>query len=86
MKTKLPLKITSVAEAEAFYRALVINHEAFHPEDDAFEIVWKEVEISSEEKLQLNKLNDDVYSLPEMEMYPKNKWDPCGFIMKITEA
>lgn len=42
MKTKLPKRITSKVGAVAFLTSLHTNGEAFHPEDDAFKIVWQD--------------------------------------------
>jgi len=42
MKTTLPKRITSRVGAKAFLTELERNGEAFHPQDDAFQIVWKD--------------------------------------------
>lgn len=80
MKTKLPAKIASLTEAEMFLEQLYINNESFHPEDDAFEIVWRGKTPSKKELKQLNNLMADIYNLPETE---SGKFDPCGFLLDI---
>lgn len=83
MKTKLPKHITSREEAESLLYDLYNNGEQFHPEDDPFDVEWETAEVSQEEKQQLKVLMDDIYNLPEMADYPKNKWDPCGYLLDL---
>ncbi len=80
MRTHLPEAITSVEEAKAFLQALCTNNEAFHPEDDAHDIVWGSCPHATEEECDLlNKLMGDIYDLPDVP----EKFDPCGFLIDI---
>lgn len=80
MKTNLPQAINTVPEAEAFLEQLYINNEVFHPEDDAFDIRWGTTTVSDAEKTQLNKLTDEMYSLPEIDT---NEFCPCGYSLQL---
>lgn len=75
MKTVLPENITTIAQAEEFLKALYINGESFHPEDDAHDVLWA-VEPTSAECDQLNKLMEDIYALP-------GNFDPCEYILHL---
>lgn len=87
MKTLLPQSIDTIEEAKAFLRKLHLNGEAFHPEDDAHEIVW---ECSSaptiKEQKQLNKLMVDIYTLPgNKDKHPLQfAFDPCDFLLWLN--
>ena len=85
MKTKLPKAINSVDEAKAFLTDLHNNNEAYHPEENAHEILWDGVHASEAECDKLNKLMDDIYSLPELDNYPNVEWDPCGFLLDLNK-
>ena len=84
MRTSLPSEITSGEEATSFLTELYNNNEDFHPEDDAFDIIWQTTEVSDDEKTQLNKLMNDIYSLPEA-WSPQNPegFDPCAVLMDL---
>lgn len=92
MKTTLPVSINTVGEAKAFLAELYTNGESFHPEDDAHDILWNEVEVSPAEADQLNALMSMIYELPECT--PKHDgeiglymdFDPCGYILDIHNA
>lgn len=75
MRTKLPDSIKTVEEAKMFLAELVSNNEEYHPEDDAMEVEWIMAEVSQDERMQLNKLMDDIYDL--------NAIDPCEFIVDL---
>lgn len=78
MKTTIPSAITTQAEAEIFLTNLCINGENFHPEDDAHDIEFlnldEEERPTVEQCDQLNKLMDDIYNLP-------GDFCPCAFIL-----
>ena len=84
MKTKLPTSIQSVKEATDFLTELHHNNESYHPEDDAFDVIWSTCEVSDSEKHHLNRLMDDIYSLPEI-WTPENQggFDPCAILMDL---
>jgi hypothetical protein len=84
MKTNLPESITSVEEATRFLTELFNNNEAYHPEDDAFDIVWQSVNPTEAEKRQLNKLMNQIYDLPEAwSPQNPNGFDPCAVLMDL---
>lgn len=86
MKTQLPEAITSVDEATRFITELYNNNESFHPEDDAFDIIWETTEVSDTEKHQLNKLMNDIYNLPEAWSKDNPEgFDPCAVYMDLLE-
>lgn len=85
MKTTLPASITSIDEAKQFLTDLHNNNESFHPEDDAFDIYWQTTEVSDEEKELLNKLMNDIYSLPEAwSRTNPDGWCPCGYLNDLN--
>lgn len=43
MKTTLPTAINTIEEAKTFLTELNTNGEAYHPEDDAHDIIWDDV-------------------------------------------
>jgi len=77
MKTQLPAEIKTIEAAQFFLTELLENEELFHPEHDAHDIVWTGEIPSSSERDQLNKLMDDIYQLED--------FDPCGFLIKLTD-
>lgn len=87
MKTVLPEAIKTKAEAEQFLTDLVNNKEAFHPEDDAHDIVWQSGETPTfEECEQLNKLMEDIYKMPGndgSQLAPF--FCPCEFILSLDK-
>lgn len=90
MRTTLPAAITTVGEAKAFLAALYCNNEQYHPEDDAHDVLWEDVDVTDEEANQLNKLMEDIYALHECT--PKRDdegilymdFDPCGFLLDLN--
>lgn len=87
MKTALPDSIKTVEEAKAFLTALHSNSEAFHPEDDAHDILWDLENVPTyEECEQLNKLMDDIYNLPGNDGKHDNSiaFCPCGFLLDLN--
>ena len=87
MKTNIPSQITTVEEAKVFLTDLHKNGETFHPEDDAHDIIWEEVEVSDEEKDALNNAMIDIYNLPGNDGKHDNsiEFDPCGFLLGLRE-
>jgi hypothetical protein len=71
MKTQLPDKISTEAEAKTFLLLLLKNGESFHPEDDANQLANSL--FSKEEGDKLNELMQQIYAL--------NTFDPCAFIL-----
>lgn len=84
MKTKLPEAITTVEEAKAFITDLFNNGEGYHPEDDAFDVIWTSSNPTIVEKMQLNKLMADIYDLPGNEDYRNMVFDPCGLFCDLS--
>jgi len=76
MKTKIPEKIETKEEAEAFLLELHRNGEAYHPDDDAHEILWKDADVSKKDRNALNKTMDQIYALGV---------DPCEILCDINE-
>lgn len=77
MKTQLPEEITTIEAAETFLTDLHNNGEAFHPEDDAHEIIWHlETPPTAAECDQLNKLMEDIFKL--------DGFDPFEILMKLS--
>lgn len=63
------------------------NSEAFHPEDDAHDILWDLENVPTyEECEQLNKLMDDIYNLPGNDGKHDNSiaFCPCGFLLDLN--
>ena len=84
MKTKLPKEILTIQQAKSFLFHLFNNAEAYHPEDDAFDVLWLNCpEPSEQEKIQLNKLMDDIYALPGNNSAKDMAFDPCGYLIDI---
>lgn len=93
MKTKLPESITTVDEAKAFIKELYDNGEAFHPEDDATDIIWdlpSNQVPTLEECVKLNELMTAIYALPECKLkhrqpnsIPYMDFDPCGYLSDL---
>ena len=69
MKTNLPSAINTIEEAETFLRVLHENGEAFHPDDNAHDIVWCTSAPSRKELEQLNKLMSDISRLKDFDEY-----------------
>lgn len=83
MKTNLPYQITSIQEAKDFLTELHHNGEAFHPEDDALDIVWRGDDPETWELYRLNALMKDIYNLEGNEDPQNMIFDPCGFLLDL---
>lgn len=87
MKTILPNAINTIDEAKQFLNELYKNKEAYHPEDDAHDVIWnsvpKEEWPNPIECDQLNKLMDDIYGLKGNEDHMNMELDPCGYLMDL---
>lgn len=85
MKTILPKSIETIADAKKFLTELQKNGEAYHPEDDATTVVWQTAKPTRKECKQLNKLMQDIYSMPEnyRHMNQPIPFDPCAFLHEI---
>jgi hypothetical protein len=84
MRTRLPLRIDTVEEAKEFLTDLYNNGEAYHPEDDAHDIIWVGTEVSMFEKDRLNELMQNIYDLPcNSDRYPDLGFDPCEHINEM---
>ncbi len=90
MKTNLPKEIKTVEQAKVFLTELYKNGEAYHPEDDATDIVWnlpEQQHPTHAEAVQMNKLMQDIYNLPgNKDKYPNLEFDPCEVIMDLWQA
>lgn len=88
MKTPLPKEIKTVEQAKEFLKSLHENGEDYHPEDDAFEVVWNMPEQDTpneQERDQLNKLMEDIYNLPGNDGGHDNSiaFDPCSYLLEL---
>lgn len=83
--TKLPAEIKTIEAARAFLSELNKNGEAYHPEDDAHEVDFLNLDEDSRptdhERDQLNKLMADIYALPGNENPPHLTFDPCQYLL-----
>jgi len=74
MKTTLPNKIETVEEAKKFLTDLYNNNEAFHPDDNAHDIIWPDKPNPSKEELdKLNELMEACYKV----------CDPCEILVNL---
>lgn len=76
MTTVLPPNIITINQAKNFLKALYDNGEAFHPEDNANDVLF-EMEVTAQERALLNKLMDDIYNLED--------FDPCDYLNNLIE-
>jgi hypothetical protein len=84
MKTTLPAAINTIGEAENFLTSLHNNNEAFHPEDDATDLVGDLFTQSEGE--QLNKLMNDIYNLEGNNgNHATPIFDPCEFLLSLSK-
>lgn len=85
LKTRLPEAIKTQEQAEAFLKELSDNKEVFHPEDDATDIEFDGIVVTQRQRLQLNKLMNDIYNIDGNNGDHANpKFDPCEFIIKLN--
>ncbi len=87
MKTKLPAHITTVQRSIYFLTELHNNSEAYHPEDDATDIIWNMPDDqlpTQAECEQLNVLMSDIYALPGNESVQSMVFDPCELLLKLS--
>jgi len=77
MKTNLNLILETPGQAAAWLIELVKNGEDFHPDDDAFSIVWSCDEPTDDEKSQLNSLMNAVHGLVS---------DPCQIMIDYEKS
>jgi hypothetical protein len=79
MKTNLDRTITNEYEAVQLLAELWRNGEAFHPEDDAHDIVWNGVKVPPTEAEcdQLNRLMEEIYTNTDV--------DPCEILLDLDE-
>ena len=75
MKTTLPDKILNEGQAIAFLTALHDNNEAFHPQDDANDVIWNTCKPTRKERDKLNDLMEQCYKLPG--------FCPCGVLVDL---
>lgn len=81
MLTNIPESITTLQQAKDYLTELYNNCESYHPEDNAFSIVWGSTNPTEAEMHQLNKAMSDIYKLTET---PEGKWfDPCEFLVLL---
>ncbi len=86
MKTTLPTRINTVAEAQAFLKELYTNGESFHPEDDALNIDWDcDPRPTVDEQFRLNLLMEDIYNLSGNDGRHSGKmiFDPCTCLLEL---
>jgi len=83
MKTKLPLRITTIKQAKAFLTELYNNDESFHPEDDATSLSGDP--FTKKEGKKLNGLMNDIYNLPGNDGHHHGGilFCPCGFLLSL---
>lgn len=83
MKTILPAGIGTVEQAKALLTDLHANGEAFHPEDDATDLVTDV--FTQEEGESLNALMLDIYNLPGNDGRHVGilAFDPCEFLIEL---
>jgi len=85
MKTNLPQKVTSVAEAKVLLAELFLNGESFHPEDDASQLTGDI--FTKEEGDKLNELMEQIYNLDGNNGNHANpKWDPAAYLNELDET
>ena len=75
MKTGLNIEIRTDQDAEDFLIALVINKEEYHPEDNAHDILWNDVE-NPPTAVECDKLNELMG-----QIYANCSIDPCEIIL-----
>ena len=73
MKTNLNRTIENEEEAKAFLQDLIDNNEAYHPDEDAQDIIFQEAEVTQKEAHRLNVLMGQVF---EVEGF-----DPYGYLI-----
>lgn len=76
MKTILPNQIKNAEQARVFLSNLNNNDELYHPEDNAFDVVWDEGTPEKKELTQLNKLMAEVH---------EHLNDPCAFCLTLPD-
>jgi hypothetical protein len=83
MKTELPDGINNVEEAKIYLDQLILNEEIYHPEEDAFDIVWRNEQPTEQEAILMNKLMYDIYNLPQCQTDADGEmeFDPCAYII-----
>lgn len=83
MKTKLPNYISTLDEAKVYLEELCKNGEAYHPDDDATQIVWDKgiKEPTMDEAIKMNSLMDQVW-----DVALSNDFDIYTFIMEKWDA
>lgn len=65
----IPEKISTIVQAENFLFTLVKNGYAFHPDDNAHDINWQDVEPPTPDECQrLNKAMAQCCALPGMDV------------------
>ena len=76
MKTTLPEKIETIEVAKTFLAELMKNNEAFHPHDDAHQIMWEtSPRPTKEDCKKLNTLMSQINDLPD--------FDPCEYLLSF---
>lgn len=86
MKTELPLYIKTVPQAKKLLIELHSNNESYHPEDDANDIWYNGKKLFTHgEAVQLNKLMDDIYSLPGQQGSLAKVFCPCEFLINLDK-
>lgn len=73
--------IGTVKEAKKFLKSLYDNGEAYHPEDNAFDLEWEKGEKpTTEECYKLNDLMSSIYALAGNEDHQNMLFDPCEYL------
>ncbi|HTN09213.1 hypothetical protein [Agriterribacter sp.] len=83
MKTILPESINTIQQAKALLIDLHHNGEAYHPEDNADEIIWQTCQPSQQEKDRLNKLMADMHGIKSPKGKTTVSFDPCEFLISL---
>lgn len=77
MRTKLFRSIDNEQEARQFLKELFDNGESYHPEDDARDIIFPEVNPTYDERNKLNSLMAQSYNLLS------DTFDPAGYLLAL---
>lgn len=75
MRTTLPDTIKTESEAGAFLTDLHNNGEAFHPDDNAHDIIWHTCNPTKHERDKLNDLMGQIAKIPN--------FDPCSVFVAL---
>lgn len=78
MNTILPESITSVSEAKKYLSDLHHNGEAYHPDDDAHDVLFQTCNPSSVQRDKMNYLMSQVFTFDSL--------DPYAFLIDLNNS